>query len=350
MRPRRSWTKTLHQLRRQRIRLNINLLGEAVLGDEESDRRLAGTRALLERADVDYVSIKVSSVVAQLSMWAFDEAVERVVERLTPLYELAATSPSPKFINLDMEEFRDLDLTIAVFTRILDQPQLAKLEAGIVLQAYLPDALRAPAGTHHLGDRSAARRAVRASRFAWSRAPTSRWSGSMRPCTAGRSPPTRTRSRPTPTTSACSNWALTPEHTDAVRIGVAGHNLFDVAYAWLLAKERHVDTRVEFEMLLGMATGQAEVVKRDVGGLLLYTPVVHPAEFDSAISYLVRRLEENASSDNFMSALFELASRPGRVRSRGRAVRRLAVRARRPRCRRPTGCRIDCARRRCPAC
>src|SRR5665213_1260948 len=34
--------KSLHRLRRQRIRLNMNLLGEAVLGDEESDRRLAG--------------------------------------------------------------------------------------------------------------------------------------------------------------------------------------------------------------------------------------------------------------------------------------------------------------------
>ena len=48
--------------------------------------------------------------------------------------------------------------------------------------------------------------------------------------------------------------------------------------------------------LLGMATGQAEAVRKDVGRLLLYTPVVNPAEFDVAIAYLVRRLEENASS------------------------------------------------------
>ena len=47
---------------------------------------------MLERPDVDYVSIKVSSIVSQLSMWAFDETVERVVTRLTPLYELAAAS------------------------------------------------------------------------------------------------------------------------------------------------------------------------------------------------------------------------------------------------------------------
>jgi RHH-type proline utilization regulon transcriptional repressor/proline dehydrogenase/delta 1-pyrroline-5-carboxylate dehydrogenase len=299
--------KTLASLRRQHIRLNLNLLGEAVLGDEESDRRLAGTRQLLERDDVDYVSIKVSSVAAQLSMWAFDETVERVVERLTPLYELAAVSPRPKFINLDMEEFHDLGLTMAVFRRILDQPQLLKLEAGIVLQAYLPDALGA---LQELTAWSAERRArggagikvrvVKGANLAMEQvdAKIHGW-------------PLATYPHKVETDTNYKrvlNWAFTPEHTDAVRIGVAGHNLFDVAFAWLLAKKRHVNTRVEFEMLLGMATNQAEAVKRDVGGLLLYTPVVHPHEFDSAISYLVRRLEENASTENFMSGVFELAA------------------------------------------
>ena len=88
---------------------------------------------------------------------------------------------------------------------------------------------------------------------------------------------------------------------------MAGHNLFDIAFAWLLAKQRGVESGIEFEMLLGMAQGQAEAVKKDVGSLLLYTPVVHPAEFDVAIAYLIRRLEEGASQDNFMSAVFELS-------------------------------------------
>ncbi|HEV7957284.1 MAG TPA: proline dehydrogenase family protein, partial [Marisediminicola sp.] len=121
---------SIAELRGQGIRLNLNLLGEAVLGDDEAGRRLEGTRALLERDDVDYVSIKVSSVASQLSMWAFDETVARVVERLTPLYDLAAASPTPKFINLDREEFKDLDLTVAVFERLLEQPRLHALEAG----------------------------------------------------------------------------------------------------------------------------------------------------------------------------------------------------------------------------
>ena len=311
--------KSMDALRRSGIRLNLNLLGEAVLGDEESDRRLHGTRELLERDDVDYVSIKVSSVSSQLSMWSFDETVERVVARLTPLYELALRGGAPaaagdaglaprarKFINLDMEEFRDLDLTIAVFTRILEQPRLKGLEAGIVLQAYLPDALAAMQDlTAWATERRAAGgagikvRLVKGANLAMEHVDSIMHGWPLATYSTKRDTDTNYK--------RVLDWSLTPERTDAVRLGIAGHNLFDVAHAWLLAKQRHVESRIEFEMLLGMATGQADAVKRDVGGLLLYTPVVHPGEFDSAISYLIRRLEENASSENFMSGVFELA-------------------------------------------
>ncbi|CAN5263116.1 proline dehydrogenase family protein [soil metagenome] len=301
--------KTLVKLRQRGIRLNLNLLGEAVLGDDEADSRLEGTRALLARDDVDYVSIKVSSTTAQLSMWAFDDMVERVVARLTPLYELAAASPTAKFINLDMEEYRDLDLTVAVFQRLLEQPRLRKLEAGIVLQAYLPDALAALQGLtrwstdrRREGGAGIKVRVVKGANLAMEQVDATMHGWPL--ATWGSKQETDTNYK------RVLDWAFTPEHTDAVRIGVAGHNLFDIAFAWLLAKQRKVEARVDFEMLLGMATGQAEAVKKDVGGLLLYTPVVHPREFDSAISYLIRRLEENASTENFMSGVFELADDP----------------------------------------
>ncbi|NQX26422.1 bifunctional proline dehydrogenase/L-glutamate gamma-semialdehyde dehydrogenase [Microbacteriaceae bacterium VKM Ac-2854] len=295
----------LQKLKAGGNRLNLNLLGEAVLGEHEADRRLEGTRRLLARDDVDYVSIKVSSVASQLSMWSFEETVARVVTKLTPLYELAAASPTPKFINLDMEEYRDLDLTIAVFKAILDQPVLSGLEAGIVLQAYLPDAL---AALQDLTDWASTRRStggapikvriVKGANLAMEHvdAAIHDW------------PQATVRSKQEADTNykRLLHFAFTAEHAAAVKIGVAGHNLFDIAYAWILAGERGVADRVEFEMLLGMATGQAEAIKEDVGRLLLYTPVVHPHEFDVAIAYLIRRLEENASDENFMSALFEL--------------------------------------------
>src|SRR5690606_33327050 len=53
------------------------------------------------------------------------------------LYETGRTAAPPTFVNLDMEEYDDLDLTIDAFIRLLDE--LPQLDAGIVLQAYLPD-------------------------------------------------------------------------------------------------------------------------------------------------------------------------------------------------------------------
>ena len=81
----------------------------------------------------------------------------------------------------------------------------------------------------------------------------------------------------------------------------------DVQRAHLLAEQRGVTGRIEFEMLQGMATEQSEAVSTDVGQLLLYVPAVRPTEFDVAVSYLVRRLEENSASANFMSGIFDLA-------------------------------------------
>lgn len=298
--------QSIARLRRDGVRLNMNLLGEAVLGRREAERRLEGTRRLLERSDVDYVSIKVSSTVAPHAPWAFDEAVADVAETLAPLYRLAAESPRPKFINLDMEEYKDLELTMAVFMELLSRPEFHNLEAGLVLQAYLPDAL---AAMQQLQDFAAARCAaggapvkvrlvkganlpmeqVEASLHGW---PLATWGSKL---------DTDTNYK------RVLNYALHPERIRNVRIGVAGHNLFDIAYAWLLAGARGVRDGIDVEMLLGMAAAQAEVVRKEVGSLLLYTPVVHPQEFDVAIAYLVRRLEEGASSENFMSAVFDLA-------------------------------------------
>ncbi|WP_159554141.1 proline dehydrogenase family protein [Citricoccus sp. K5] len=314
------------KLKTEGIRLNINLLGEAILGQREADRRMDGIRRLIERDDVDYVSVKVSAATAPHSAWAFNEAVEEVTVHLLPLYELAAsqgaadgpTGTGPTFINLDMEEYHDLDMTLAVFMRLMDTPALQNLEAGIVLQAYLPDALDAM---------------IRLQEFAARRVAAGGAPLKVRVVKGANLPMEQVQASVTgwPAATVLSkqaadtnykrvlNYALTPERTRSVRIGVAGHNLFDIALAWLLVQERGLTTQweeggrspdVEFEMLLGMATGQAEAVRQDVGSLLLYTPVVHPHEFDVAISYLIRRLEEGASQENFMSAVFELDTDP----------------------------------------
>ncbi len=76
--------RAIARIRRRDVRLNVNLLGEAVLGRGEATRRLRETERLLARDDVDYVSIKVSATVAPHNPWAFDEAVDDIVERAHP--------------------------------------------------------------------------------------------------------------------------------------------------------------------------------------------------------------------------------------------------------------------------
>ena len=278
-------------------RLNINLLGEAVLGEAEARSRVERTMKLLERPDVDYVSLKVSALVSQISTWDTPGTVGRVLERLRPLYRLAAAKGA--FVNLDMEEYRDLDLTIEVFTAILSEPEFAGLEAGIVLQAYLPDAPSAFERLVHFakerrqaGGAGIKIRLVKGANLAMEAvdAELHGWQSAPHPSKAATDA----------TYVRILDRALSPDVAACVRVGVAGHNLYHLALAHLLATRRGVAHAMDVEMLQGMAPGQARAVKESVGAVLLYTPVVAAADFDVAVSYLVRRLEENAAPQNFL--------------------------------------------------
>lgn len=302
-------TKSIARLKASGARLNMNLLGEAVLGNHEADKRMADTIKLLERDDVDYVSMKVSAVIGPHNPWAYEEAVNNAVEALLPLY-LRANSYSPKkFINLDMEEYHDLHMTIDVFKRILERPEFQQMRAGIVLQAYLPDALPA---MEHLQKWAAQRvadggapikvRVVKGANLSMERveALTHGWELVTEP----------SKERTDANYIRVLEYALRPEHIKNVNIGVAGMNLFTAGYAFELAKERGLldgSDQVEFEMLAGMAAPQAQAVMQDTGHLLFYVPIVNPEEYDVAIAYLVRRLEENSLPANFMSSIFEIS-------------------------------------------
>src|SRR3546814_8431323 len=98
--------------------------------------------------------------------------------------------------------------------------------------------------------------------------------------------------------------ALVPELSGALRVGAASHNVYDLALVHLLAERRGVAGALDVEMLQGMAPAQARAVRDTVGTVILYTPVVAPADFDVAVSYLVRRLEENAQPDSFLHPRF----------------------------------------------
>jgi RHH-type proline utilization regulon transcriptional repressor/proline dehydrogenase/delta 1-pyrroline-5-carboxylate dehydrogenase len=288
-------------------RVNANLLGEFVLGDAEAARRLRATIALMGRDDIDYVSVKASSVASQLNLWAYEETLERVKASLRQLFAAAAATSPPKFVNLDMEEYKDLRLTIDAFTQLLDEPAFRSLEAGIVLQAYLPDSFDAlrelQAWARRRRERGGAAikvRIVKGANLAMERvdAVMHGWTQA----------PYDTKAETDANYKRLLDWSIDRRRLSAVCIGVASHNVFDVAWAKLLADARGVTESVNFEMLQGMAPGVSRAVRDATGGVLLYTPIVAAGDFDHALAYLFRRLEENSGGDNFLRHLFDLAT------------------------------------------
>ena len=293
------------------IRLNLNQLGEAILGEAEAARRLEAYLALLAREDVEYISVKVSSVSSQIELAAFRQTVEAVKDRLRTLYRQALLHHyrhpdgrvTPKFVNLDMEEYRDLDLTVTAFREVLDEAEFLALPAGIVLQAYLPESHRVQRALvawararRERGGAPIKLRVVKGANLAMERIEADLQGWPQAPFTRKAEVDTNFK--------RMVEYGCRRDHADGVRLGIASHNLFDVAYGLLLREDEAVEPWVEFEMLEGMANHQARVVQARAGGLLLYAPVVRADDFHSAIAYLVRRLDENTAEDNFLRHVF----------------------------------------------
>ena len=294
------------------FRLNVNVLGEAILSDAEAAQRMSLIRARIARPDVTYVSLKISAVVANLDVLAFDQSVDRICACLRALYRDAIVDGT--FINLDMEEYRDLPLTIAALTRVLAEPEFAALDAGVVLQAYLPDSHAACAQLCEWALARHARtgavlkiRIVKGANLAMERVEAEQHGWVQAPYA--------TKAEVDASFKRLVTSALDGRFGGAVRVGFASHNLFDLAWALGLPAR----DRLDIEMLEGMAPAQSRAVLEEAGAVLLYAPVVRHDDLAASIAYLTRRLDENTSPDNFLRDLFTL--RPGSPEWQGQRSR-----------------------------
>jgi RHH-type transcriptional regulator, proline utilization regulon repressor / proline dehydrogenase / delta 1-pyrroline-5-carboxylate dehydrogenase len=300
--------------RRDGMRPNVNILGEAIVGDDEASARLDALVERLRRPDVDYVSVKISALCAGLSTLAFDDTVDRIADRLRRIYGEAAACEPPVFVNLDMEEYSDLELTVAAFRLVLDEAPFQHLDAGLVLQAYLPDV--------HAVARELGEWAVRRRRRGGGRIKVRLVKGAnlaMETVEAelrGWEPaPYATKADVDASFKAVLDVLTDPAFDDALDVGVGSHNLFDVAWALVRRDDMVAEgrrDRLGIEMLEGMAPSQADVVRTAASGLTLYAPIVQRDDFPAALAYLVRRLDENTAPANFLAQLFDLAADPAR--------------------------------------
>ena len=305
----------LRERSQEGLRMNVNFLGEAILGERESSRRLDRYLAALQLPEIECVSIKISTLYSQISPIARKHSIRTVSDRLELLYRAAAKEmfvrsdgqQIPKFVYLDMEEYRDLHLTSEIFMHTLSRKGMENVRGGIALQAYIPDSSLvqetitqwavdriktggAPITIRIVKGANMEMERVEASIRGWPQAPY------------------RSKIDTDANYKRMVRYGLRREHSDAVRLGIASHNLFDLAYAMMLAASQGTVDRVQFEMLEGMANHQRRAMFELSRSVLLYAPACQREEFINAIGYLVRRMDENTGPDNFLRHAFKITA------------------------------------------
>lgn len=303
----------LSQRRKQKIGQNVNLLGEVVLGDSEANHRYNHYLEAIKDPQINYISIKISGIYAQINPLNYKQNKIELCERLTCIYQQSIDFPyvdenggtKSKFVNLDMEEYKDAELTLDVFKMVLSMPQFKNYSAGIVVQAYLPDAWNFQTELLQFAKKRVAEggstlkmRLVKGANLQMESIVSSLkgWDNPVLPSKI----------------EVDANYlhildrALEPENAAVLHVGVASHNFFSIGYAYLLSKKNKVEAEVTFEMLEGMANHLPRVMCSLGKQIILYTPVVKNEHFLNAVSYLVRRLDENTGKDNFLSYSFNL--------------------------------------------
>lgn len=298
----------------QDIGQNVNLLGEVVLGDGEADKRYYSYLEALKEPDINYISVKISGIYAQTHALNYKESFPELIRRMSALYQAAIDNPyttpdgqkRAKFINLDMEEYKDAHLTMKLFKDVLSLPQFKNYEAGIVVQAYLPDAWDFQTELLEF-----ARERVKAGGSPIKMRIVKGCNLDMENIVSDlRGWPNPVRSNKT---EVDANYlhiierGLKPKNAQVLHIGMASHNLFTISYAYLLTQMYQTPKDCFcFEMLEGMANHVWRAQKKLGNHVILYTPVVKKEHFLNAISYLVRRMDENTAPDNFLTHSFSL--------------------------------------------
>ena len=297
----------------QKIGQNVNLLGEVVLGNGEADHRYNHYLEALEAPDINYISVKISGIYAQTHALNYEESFPELVRRMSALYQKAIDFPyvdengvkRPKFVNLDMEEYKDSHFTMRLFKAVLSKPEFKNYSAGIVVQAYLPDAY----------DFQTELLEFAKERVAQGGAPLKM--RIVKGCNLEMETVVSSlRGWPNPVRSSKvevdANYlhllerALQPENARALHLGVASHNLFTISYAYLLSQRLGTSQYMTFEMLEGMADHLWRAQSILGNHVILYAPVVKDEHFLNAVSYLVRRMDENTAPDNFLTHSFNL--------------------------------------------
>src|SRR5437763_15728735 len=300
--------KTLRKKRKQRIGFTVDLLGEAVVSEEEANEY--GTRCLqlleglaaetrgwtdplgqnAELFPVVNVSVKISALYSQMNPADPEDAIAHLAPRLRPILRRAREVGA--FINFDMESYAHKNTTLELFRTLFAEPEFRDWpHAGIVSQAYLRDAERDLTNLIEWGRQRGTRFTVRLVKGAY-------WDYEKIKAEQNgfRCPVFLQKPESDANFEVCTRILL--ENEGIVTAAVGSHNVRSIAHAQAYAQQLGIDkSRIEFQLLYGMA-GPIKRALVEMGYRVReYCPV---GELLPGMSYLVRRLLEKTSIEGFL--------------------------------------------------
>src|SRR5947208_9701343 len=304
--------KTLRNRRKEKIGFTVDLLGEAVVSEQEANEYAERCFHLLdglaertrgwtdplgkntELFPVVNVSVKISALYSQMNPADPEDAIAQLAPKLRPILRRAREVGA--FINFDMESYAHKNTTLQLFRTLFMEPEFREWpHAGIVIQAYLRDAEKDLRELIEWGRMRGTRFTVRLVKGAyWDyekiKAAQNGW----------RVPVWLQKPESDANFEVCTRILL--ENEAIVTSAFGSHNVRSIAHAQAYAQELGIDkSRMEFQLLYGMA-GPIKRALVEMGYRVReYCPV---GELLPGMSYLVRRLLENTSNEGFLRAKF----------------------------------------------
>lgn len=304
--------KMLRKRRKERIGFTVDLLGEAVVSEQEADEYAARCFHLLDGLarqtrgwtdplgkneglfPVVNVSVKISALYSQMNPADPEDAIAHLAPKLRPILRRAREVAA--FVNFDMESYAHKNTTLELFRTLFAEPEFQDWpHAGIVIQAYLHDAERDLRDLLDWGRARGTRFTVRLVKGAyWDyekiKAAQNGW----------RCPVFLQKPESDACFERCTRILL--DNESIVTAAFGSHNVRSIAHAQAYAEQLGIDkSRFEFQLLYGMA-GPIKRALVEMGYRVReYCPV---GELLPGMSYLVRRLLENTSNEGFLKAKF----------------------------------------------
>jgi RHH-type proline utilization regulon transcriptional repressor/proline dehydrogenase/delta 1-pyrroline-5-carboxylate dehydrogenase len=293
------------------IATTIDLLGEAVVSEEEADVFLQRNLEILESVSKFYaqgpepcfsdlgpdgplprlnLSVKISALTPDVHPADPENSIHALKQRLRPILRRAAEVNA--LINFDMESYKLKGLTLALFKSIFEEPEFAQKPAiGIALQAYLRDCetdLRALVAWARARHRPLNIRLVKGAYWDYETimAQQREW------------PIPVWQKKPESDANYEKLTVFLLENADLITANFASHNVRSCAYAIVQAERLGVHPKhYEFQALFGMADELKASLLQLGHRVREYSAI---GELLPGMAYLVRRLLENTSNEGFL--------------------------------------------------